>query len=112
MNWSFLNDRLSKGKLGTAALLFGGVLAIFLYGVFLPDQTLFSNDGPLGRTISQCHELPQRFLGCWLDLNNIGFDGGAAPLSISFGLQWVLGPVWFSKFYALLSLLILGLGAW
>ena len=112
MNWSFLTGRLSKGGLGTAALLFALVLAIYLNGVFMPDQVMFSNDGPLGRIISRCHQLPQRFLGCWLDLNNIGFDGGAATPSISFGLQWLLGPVLFSKFYALLSLLILGLGAW
>ncbi|HEY1787581.1 MAG TPA: hypothetical protein VGJ73_05470 [Verrucomicrobiae bacterium] len=112
MNWSFITERLSKGRLGTAALLFGVVLALFLNGVFAPNQVLFSNDGPLGRLNSQCHQLPQRFLGCWLDLNNIGFDGGAASPSISFLMQWLLGPVWFSKFYALLSLLILGLGAW
>jgi hypothetical protein len=112
MNWSFLTRRLSKGGFGTAALLFAAVLAVFLNGVFMPDQVMFSNDGPLGRIISQCHQLPARFLGCWLDLNNIGFDGGAASPSISFTLQWLLGPVLFSKFYPLISLLILGLGAW
>ncbi|HEV2319844.1 MAG TPA: hypothetical protein VGV18_08850 [Verrucomicrobiae bacterium] len=112
MNWSFISARLSKGGLGTAAVLFGVVLAVFLHGVFVPDQILFSNDGPLGRLAAQCHHLPQRFFGCWQDLNNIGFDGGAASPSISFVMQWLLGPVWFSKFYALVSLLILGLGAW
>ncbi|HTV42723.1 MAG TPA: hypothetical protein VMF08_19320 [Candidatus Sulfotelmatobacter sp.] len=112
MNFSSVPGRLSKGGLGLAALLFAGVLAIFLYGVFEPDQTLFSNDGPLGRISEQCHQLPQRFLGCWSDLNNIGFDGGAACPSISIVLEWLLGPVLFSKFYAFLSLLILGLGAW
>ncbi|MGH7981092.1 MAG: hypothetical protein ACREE6_17075, partial [Limisphaerales bacterium] len=53
-------------------------------------------------------------------LNNIGFNGGAASPSISFILQWLLGlipgqdhkAVLFSKFYAPVSLLILGLGAW
>src|SRR5215469_11646071 len=112
MKWSSVTGRLSKGGLGAAALLFGVVLAVFLYGVFVPDQVLFSNDGPLGRLSAQCHRLPQRFFGCWLDLNNVGFNGGAASPSISFVLQWLLGPVWFSKFYALVSLLILGLGAW
>ena len=112
MNWSSLKGRLSKGGLGAAALLFGVVLAVSLYKVFLPDEVLFSNDGPLGRLSAQCHRLPQRFFGCWLDLNNVGFDGGAASPSISFVLQWLLGPVCFSKFYTLISLLILGLGAW
>ncbi len=112
MKWSSVKGRLSKGGLGAAALLFGVVLAVFLYAVFLPNHVLFSNDGPLGRLSAQCHRLPQRFFGCWLDLNNVGFDGGAASPSISFALQWLLGPVWFSKFYTLTSLLILGLGAW
>ncbi|HEV2329566.1 MAG TPA: hypothetical protein VGY56_12365, partial [Verrucomicrobiae bacterium] len=112
MKLSSITDRLSRGGLGAAVLLFGVVLALQLHGVFVPGQVLFSNDGPLGRLASQCHQLPQRFFGCWLDLNNIGFDGGAASPSVSFGLQWLLGPVLFSKFYAFLSLLILGTGAW
>lgn len=103
---------MSKGGLTTALLLFLAVLVILFYGVFLPDQTLASNDGPLGRLMSACHRLPGRFLGCWADLNNVGFDAGAAAPGISFGLQWLLGPVWFSKFYAIISLLILGAGAW
>jgi hypothetical protein len=112
MKLSSVSGRLSKGGPGAAALLFVIVLVVLLHGVFVPGQILFSNDGPLGRLNSQCHQLPQRFLGCWLDLNNIGFDGGAASPSISFALQWLLGPVLFSKFYAFLSLLILGIGAW
>ena len=112
MNLSSVPGRLSKGGLGLAALIFAGVLAIFLYRVFLPDETLFSNDGPLGRISAQCHRLPQRFFGCWTDLNNIGFDGGAAAPSISIMLLWLMGPVLFSKLYSFLSLLLLGVGAW
>ena len=104
--------RLRAGGFVTALGLFLAVVAIMLYGVFLPEQTLFSNDGPLGQLMAQCHRLPDRFAGCWLDLNSVGFNGGAASPSITFGLQWLLGPVWFSKFYALLSLLILVAGAW
>ena len=62
--------------------------------------------------MAECHRLPSRFFGCWADLNNVGFDSGAASPGISLGLQWLLGPVLFSKFYAMISLLILGLGAW
>lgn len=93
-------------------LLLLAVLALLLCGVFLPDQTLFSNDGPLGRIISECHQLPSRFIGCWGDLNGIGFSGGTATPGISMGLQYLLKPVLFSKLYALLAQLILGLGAW
>jgi len=88
------------------------VLSIALCGVYLPAQTLFSNDGPLCRLLSQCHQMPGRFTGCWEDLNGLGFSGGPAPPGISFGLQLLLKPIGFSKFYALISLLILGLGAW
>ena len=88
------------------------VLSVLLCGDYLPGNILFSNDGPLGRLMSQCHHLPERFSGCWEDLNFLGFrDWGTAP-SISFGLQYLLKPLLFSKLYAPAGLLILGLGAW
>ena len=112
MNWSSAWARISKGGLGAAVLAFCAVLVILLYSAFLPDHVLASNDGPLGERMSAAHRLPSRFAGCWEDLNNIGFNGGVASLSISSGLQWLLGPIWFAKFYAFISLLILGVGAW
>ena len=93
-------------------LLLLAVCAVLFHGVFRADQTLFSNDGPLGRLMAQCHQLPARFTGSWEDLNSVGFNGGAASPGISYGLESVLKPVWFSKLYALSSLVILGLGAW
>jgi hypothetical protein len=93
-------------------LLLLAILALLLHGDFVPGNTLVSNDGPLGRLMSECHRLPERFTGCWVDLNSVGYrDWGAAP-SISFGLQFLLGPVAFSKLYVPLALLILGCGAW
>jgi hypothetical protein len=112
MKWPFAPARITRGRKTTALVLFGAVLIVMMYGVFVPDQIMFSNDGPLGRLVSQCHKLPERFSGCWMDLNNVGFNVGAAPPGISFGLLWILGPVGFSKFYAMISLLILGFGAW
>jgi hypothetical protein len=87
-------------------------LSLLLHGVFAPGQTLFSNDGPLGRLMAQCHQLPGRFTGCWSDLNSVGFSSGTATPGITMDLQFLLKPVWFSKLYALLSLVILGMGAW
>jgi hypothetical protein len=104
--------RLRAGGFVTALALFVVVVGVSLYGIFVPGQTLFSNDGPLGQLMTQCHRLPGRFSGCWQDLNNVGFAGAAAAPSFSFGLQWLLGPILFSKFYAFLSLVILGLSAW
>lgn len=97
---------------GTMLLVLFAVLSLIFLGLYQPGRILFSNDGPLGRLMSDCHQLPGRFTGCWEDLNSIGMSAWAAPPNISYGLQLLLGPFWFSKFYALLSLLILGLGAW
>jgi hypothetical protein len=93
-------------------LLLFVVLSLLLCNDYLPGNILFSNDGPLGRLMAQCHRLPDRFTGCWEDLNLLGFrDWDTAP-SISFGLQYLLKPVLFSKLYAPVGLFILGLGAW
>lgn len=62
--------------------------------------------------MSECHRLPERFFGCWQDLNAVGFREGSAVPSITFALQWLLGPVLFSKLYAPMALMILGLSAW
>ncbi len=112
MKWLSAIARTLTGGWVATTLLFLVVLSVLLHGVFLPGHTLFANDGPLGELMARCHRLPGRFLGCWSDLNSVGFDGGAAPPNISFGLEWLLGPVWFSKFYALVSLLTLGMSAW
>lgn len=98
--------------LRTALFVFMAALMVLLHRVFLPGETLFSNDGPLSQLMAQCHRLPSRFAGCWLDLGGVGLNGGAALPGISFGLQWLLGPTWFSKLYAIVSLLLLGIGAW
>ena len=104
--------RLQAGGLTTALALFLLVLVLLLGGALLPGQTLFSNDGPLGQQMAQCHRMPDRFWGCWLDLNNVGFAATAAAPSITFDFLWIVGPILFSKLYALVSLLTLGLCAW
>ncbi|MGO8927285.1 MAG: hypothetical protein ACLQU3_10390 [Limisphaerales bacterium] len=98
--------------IGVMALLLFVVLSVLLCGDYLPANIMFSNDGPLGRLMAECHRLPARFTGCWEDLNLLGFrNWGTAP-SISYGLQYLLKPFLFSKLYAPVGLFILGLGAW
>lgn len=70
--------RMLQGGFGTTLGLFFVVIAVLLHGVFLPEQTQFANDGPLGELMAQCHRLPDRFTGCWSDLNSVGFNGGVA----------------------------------
>ncbi|MGO9200439.1 MAG: hypothetical protein ACLQM8_07855 [Limisphaerales bacterium] len=93
-------------------LLLAAVMVLLLGGGCLPGRTFFSNDGPLGRRMAACHHLPERFTGCWEDLNSIGYRDLAAVPSVSYGLLCVLGPFWFSRFYMPLALLLLGLSAW
>jgi hypothetical protein len=93
------------------ALLFV-ILSLFFYAVFLPGHTLFSNDGPLARLMSESHKLPERFTGCWQDLNASGYREPSAQPDITYALLLLLKPVGFSKFYAMVALLVLGMGAW
>jgi len=102
----------SAKSFGAAALLLAGVLVVLFMGVFQPGHTLFSNDGPLGVHLMNSHKLPETFTGSWEDLNTLGSRSGGALPNITYGLLYILGPVGFSKFYASLTLLILGLGAW
>jgi hypothetical protein len=87
-------------------------LSFFFRGVFLPGHTLFSNDGPLARLMAESHKLPERFTGCWQDLNSAGYREPGAMPDISYGLLLLLKPVAFSKFYVIAALTVLGLGAW
>jgi len=98
--------------MGFLLLVLCGVLAFFFFQAFLPGHVLFSNDGPLGAQVMQAHRLPDVFKGGWDDLNSVGFrEAGASP-NITFAILYVLGPYLYSKFYAAIALLILGLGAW
>jgi len=88
------------------------VLSLLFFKSLHRGYTLFSNDGPLASLLAAPHRLPDRFKGAWQDLNSIGYREPGAWPSVTFGLQLLLGPVDFSKFYAPTALLILGLGAW
>jgi len=106
---------MQKSKLGSfwvVAALLSVLLAILFGKSFLPGQTVFSNDGPLGTLIQESRRLPQIFTGEWSDLNSIGIRAGGALPSISYGILYLLGPVGFSKFDVPIALCILGLGAW
>src|SRR5205085_4344610 len=77
-----------------------------------PDIIFFSNDGPLGAVHAAAVAQPSAFKGLWQDLNSVGINGGAIFLAPTGVALWLLGPLGFAKFYAGLSLAILGLCAW
>ena len=95
---------------------FAGILCVILGLLFLrsfaPAWVVFANDGPLGAMMAERAQVPEAFTGSWADLNGYGSrDPGALP-NLTSGLLWVLGPLGFAKFYAPLTLLFLGIGAW
>jgi hypothetical protein len=107
-----LSSRIVSSGPALMFVLLAALMVALLGGGCLPGHTLFSNDAPLGRISSACHRLPQRFTGCWEDLNSVGYRALAAVPSLSYGLEWVLGPFWFSRLYIPLALLLLGMSAW
>jgi hypothetical protein len=96
----------------TVTVVLALILGVLFAKSFQPGMVHHSNDGPLGVAKSQALSLPSAFGGYWVDLHWLGSSGGAAPVSITYLLLWILGPVGFAKFYPPLSLLILGLCAW
>ena len=99
-----------------AGLYFIGLLAVILlvlfWRSFLPGYVHFANDGPLGQQNSAWLELPGGLTGMWFDLNYVGYSAGTYSLSLSTLLHAVLSPVAFAKFYPIVALFVLGIGAW
>jgi hypothetical protein len=93
-------------------VLLAVILAVLFGKSFLPGYVHFSNDGPLGQQNAGWTRLPAGFTGSWDDLNDIGANVGSWPLGLSALIKCVLTPVAFAKFFPLVALFILGLGAW
>ncbi|HXR49394.1 MAG TPA: hypothetical protein VN784_18310 [Candidatus Limnocylindrales bacterium] len=94
------------------ACLLALLLGSLFYQSFIPQEVVFSNDGPLGGLIDEQNQLPQTFTGLWVDLNSIGSNAGMVAPCISSLLRLITGPVGYAKFFAPVALFILGIGAW
>jgi hypothetical protein len=98
--------------LGAVIACLAVTMIVLFHRSFGANQTLFSNDGPLGAISAESLRMPGAFKGVWNDLNWVGVESiGAAPLYSVF-IDIVLGTLNFSKFFVPLALLTLGLGAW
>lgn len=97
---------------GGLALALGAVLLVLFARSFEPGQILFSSDGPLGANAAAYAAMPDAFRGMWQDLNWVGGQAGSAFPSLTYALLWGLGPLWFAKLYAPVSLFVLGFAAW
>ena len=104
--------KLDRKQIGLLLLLLSAILLMLFFPSFRADQTLFSNDGPLGAQSAKANLLPDTFTGSWQDLNWIGAHGGSALPSVTFGILAILKPIGFSKFYGPLTLLICGIAAY
>ncbi len=93
-------------------LLLLGIFGFLFRDSFRPEMAAFANDGPLGAMMAACFQLPGAWKGIWADLNWIGITGGVAPLDFTWVLNWILGPLYFIKFYPAITLITLGLCVW
>ena len=112
MNTSARVERPQFAPFIWAFLLVTVSLLILFYPSLKPTQALLSNDAPLGTQHSEVYRLPGGFTGIWIDSVWIGINGGSFSPNLSSFMSWFLGPVGYAKFYAPLSLLLLGLSAW
>lgn len=97
---------------GGLLLALGAVLLVLFARSLAPGNILFSSDGPLGANAAAYARLPEAFRGMWQDLNWVGGPAGSAFPSLTYLLLWGLGPLGFAKWYAPISLLVLGFSAW
>ena len=89
-----------------------GVLALLFYRSFIPNQVIFSNDGPLGAISADEAAMPAGFFGIWQDLNWLGNEGVSASPGFSTLMSCLLQPQGYAKFFAPIAFLVLGLSAW
>lgn len=102
----------SYPKIAIPFVLLIVVLCALFGPVFMPGIVHFSNDGPLGVQMSDWVRSVSGLTGAWNDLNSIGINSAAFPPSVSTLFRLLVGPVGYAKFYAPISLLLVGLGAW
>ncbi|MEK7677799.1 MAG: hypothetical protein AAB676_18370 [Verrucomicrobiota bacterium] len=106
------HDQLTRGQFFTVCLVLCAVLAVTFRLSLSPEQTLFSNDGPLGVISCEANSLPSGLKGVWQNLNWLGIEFVSGPPNLTDALSLLTGPLVFSKIYAPVALLFLGLCAW
>ncbi len=88
------------------------VLGLLFIRSLSPGYVHFSNDGPLGAAMAEQFRVPAAFTGVWTPLNWVGGNAGNSAPNLTNVFLWATGPVWFAKFYAPFSILVLGLCSW
>ncbi len=96
----------------TLLTVLGLILSALFYRSFEPNQTLFSNDGPLGALMAYADVAPSFFTGSWHTLNWLGSHEPSALPNLTYGMYLIWGAVAHSKFFVPVALFLLGAGAW
>lgn len=97
---------------GLCALLLFLVLSVLFWRAYLPEYTVFSNDGPLGAMVATQNRLPTIIVGMWMDLNWLGNPYPSPGPMLSTLLRLVTTPLFCSKILCQFSLFVAGLCAW
>ena len=109
MNETFRRD---LGRVILAVLGLTILLACVFHKSFAPQYLLFANDAPLGGLKAYSDDVLANIGGVWANLNWLGMAQPAATPSFT-NLGFVLlGPIYYSKFFAAICLVVLGLSAW
>ncbi len=87
-------------------------LGVLFRRAFLPDWTVFSNDGPLGLVYAHYSSVLASLFGVWQDLNWLGGASPSGMPGVSVAFSACVGKMSLSKGYAPFSLLFVGLCAW
>src|SRR5471030_105209 len=101
---SFMKAAKPINKTTQGWYFFAGLLAIILTSLFwksfAPGYILFSNDGPLGSQNSAWLQFSGHSLDMWDDLSFLVINSGSWPPNINTLFHWLLGPLFYSKFFA------------
>jgi hypothetical protein len=93
-------------------LIVGLPLVLLFHRSALPENVVFSNDGPLGGMMAEQNRMPGIFTGLWVDLNWLGNPFPNPAPAISSLLRLITSPLVYAKLVAPFSLIFLGLSAW
>ncbi|MDB6036931.1 MAG: hypothetical protein JWM99_772, partial [Verrucomicrobiales bacterium] len=88
------------------------VLAISFSRSLQPNSVLFSNDAPLGLSVSQEKTVSQNFSGGWQPLNWLGIETPSALPNVTYAFFLSTGALLYAKFFVPFTLLLLGLCVW
>jgi hypothetical protein len=95
-----------------AFVLYAVVIGFLFRRSFSADFVHFNNDGPLGAVMALADVAKTAFFGLWQPFTWVGGEMPAALPNLTILTYFALGPIGYAKFYAPVSLLLLGLSAW